>query len=134
MKVIIADDSELMRQRIKELILQFSECELVGETGNGLCALNLINKHMPDLAIIDIRMPGMDGISLLKKIREMRLNISTCILTGYPYPLYKRKCMDAGVDHFLSKSEDFTELESILSNMVNDISVTTGDSVIKRTL
>jgi DNA-binding NarL/FixJ family response regulator len=117
MRVVIADDSYLMRERIRELITGNTNVEVVGESENGLSALEMIKLHRPDLAIIDIRMPGMSGIALLNKIREMNLKVKTCILTNYPSAQYRKKCIEAGVDYFLSKADGFDDLNAIIESI-----------------
>jgi YesN/AraC family two-component response regulator len=71
MKIVIADDSSLMRDRIKSLLNSISNISMIYEAKNGMEALQLIMENEPDLAILDIRMPEMNGIDLLKKIRKL---------------------------------------------------------------
>jgi DNA-binding NarL/FixJ family response regulator len=80
-------------------------------------AWQLILEKKPDLVILDIRMPAMNGIEVLKKIRELKLKIKVCMLTNYTYPQYKRICFEAGTDYFLSKTEDFEDLNRIISDL-----------------
>ncbi len=93
---------------------------MVSEAENGAAALQIIKEKEPDLAIIDIRMPEMNGIEVLRKIRELKVKTKVCIFTNYPYPLYKKKCLEAGADYFLSKTEDFEAVEIIVSNMLRN--------------
>jgi DNA-binding NarL/FixJ family response regulator len=120
MKVVIADDSSLLRDRIKSLLNSLNNNPLIYEAENGVDALHLIREKEPDLAILDIRMPEMSGIAVLKKIREMKMKTKVCILTNYPYPQYKKRCFEAGADYFLRKTEDFEEIEIIISDMLRD--------------
>jgi DNA-binding NarL/FixJ family response regulator len=126
MKVIIADDSRLMRERIREAISIFRGVEIVSETENGLKTLEEIKKHNPNLAIIDIRMPDMNGIEVLKKIRELKIKVKVCILTNYPYPQYKKKCLEAGADYFLSKAEDFEDIKIVITDMLRETETNDG--------
>ena len=126
MKVIIADDSRLMRERIREAISIFRGVEIVSETENGLQTLEEIKKHNPCLAIIDIRMPDMNGIEVLKKIRELKMKVKVCILTNYPYPQYKKRCIEAGADYFLSKTEDFEDIKIVITDMLRETETNGG--------
>jgi DNA-binding NarL/FixJ family response regulator len=119
MKIVIADDSSLLRARIKSLLDGLKEKLLIYEAENGVEALQLIEDKKPDLAILDIRMSEMNGIEVLKKIRELTIKVKVCILTNYSYPQYKRKCFEAGADYFLSKTEDFEDIKNIISELVN---------------
>ena len=120
MKVVIADDSSLLRDRIKSLLNSINDISMVYEAKNGVEALQLIMEKEPDLAIIDIRMPEMNGIEVLKQIRKLNMKTRVCILTSYPYPQYRKRCLEAGADYFLSKSEDFEEIEIVITDMVTN--------------
>jgi YesN/AraC family two-component response regulator len=120
MKIVIADDSSLMRDRIKSLLNVLKEKLVIYEAENGLEALKLIKDKKPDLAILDIRMPEMNGIEVLKKIRELKMKTKTCILTNYPYPQYKKKCFEEGADSFLSKTEDFEDIKIVITDMTGE--------------
>ena len=121
MKIVIADDSSLMRDRIKSLLNSINNISMVYEAKNGVEALQLILEKEPDLAILDIRMPEMNGIEVLKKIRELKLKVIVCILTSYPYEQYRKRCLEAGADYFLSKTEDFEQLEIVITDMVTNV-------------
>ena len=73
MKIIIADDSSLLRDRIKSLLNGLKEKLVLYEAENGVEALQLIEDKKPDQAILDIRMPEMNGIEVLKKVRELKM-------------------------------------------------------------
>jgi YesN/AraC family two-component response regulator len=92
----------------------------VYEADNGADALQIIRKKQPDLAILDIRMPELSGIEVLKKIRKLKMKVKICILTNYAYPIYKRRCIEAGADYFLRKTEDFEEIETIVRDILLD--------------
>ena len=121
MKIIIADDSSLLRDRIKSLLSSMKNVFVVGEADNGVEALKLIKDEKPDLAILDIRMPEMNGIEVLKKIRKEKMKTKVCIFTNYPYPQYKKKCLEAGADYFLSKTEEFEDIKLIISALANSM-------------
>ena len=120
MKIVIADDSSLFRDRIKSLLQNINNNSVVYEADNGADALQIIRKKQPDLAILDIRMPELSGIEVLKKIRKLKMKVKICILTNYAYPIYKRRCIEAGADYFLRKTEDFEEIETIVRDILLD--------------
>jgi DNA-binding NarL/FixJ family response regulator len=117
MKIVIADDSSLMRDRIKSLLNDLKEKLVVYEAENGVDALQLIRENEPDLAILDIRMPEMNGIEVLKKIRKLKMKTKVCMLTNYPYPQYKKRCLETGADYFLSKTEEFEDIKIVITDM-----------------
>lgn len=117
MKVLIADDSDLMRKRIKEKVLLAANTEIAAEAVNSLEAKNLISELMPDVAILDIRMPGGSGIDVVKHIRLENKNIFIIILTNYPYDQYKTAALEAGANVFLDKSHEFNKITDIIEEL-----------------
>jgi YesN/AraC family two-component response regulator len=126
MKIVIADDSSLLRDRIKSLLNSINNISMVYEAKNGIEALRLIKETEPDLAILDIRMPEMNGIDVLKKIRELKMKVKVCILTNYAYPIYKKRCFEAGADYFLSKTEDFEDIKIVITDMTGETETPDG--------
>jgi YesN/AraC family two-component response regulator len=129
MKIVIADDSSLMRDRIKSLLNGLKEKLVVYEAENGVDALQLIRENEPDLAILDIRMPEMNGIEVLKKIRKLKMKTKVCMLTNYPYPQYKKRCLETGADYFLSKTEEFEDIKIVITDLKGDCN-SKGNSVV----
>ena len=121
MKLVIADDSSLMRERIKSQVSSFDQVTIVGEAGNGRTAMEMVIEFDPDLILLDLHMPEMGGMEVLKKIKEAKLSTKVCILTNYSYPQYKERCLALGADFFLSKTDDFEKTNIVISNMLSDI-------------
>jgi two-component system response regulator EvgA len=119
MKIVIADDSSLMRDRIKGILNDINNVFVVGEAENGVDALQLIREKEPDMVILDIRMPGMNGIEVLKKIRELKMKVKVCILTNYPYVQYKERCFAEGASYFFDKNQSMDELMEVITTIAN---------------
>jgi DNA-binding NarL/FixJ family response regulator len=120
MKIVIADDSTLLRDRIKSLLNNINNISVVFEAGNGAEALQLIIEKEPDIVILDIRMPGVNGIEVLKKISELGLKPKICILTSYPYKQYREKCFAFGASYFFNKNQSMDELLDVVSTLANE--------------
>jgi len=120
MRLVIADDSSMMRERIKTQVLRLDHVTVVGEAGNGIIAFEMIGEFCPDLVFLDLRMPEMGGIELLKKIKKAKMKTKVCILTNYSYPQYKSRCLALGADYFLSKSEDFEKINVVITHILNE--------------
>lgn len=118
MKILIADDSADFRERIRKLVLNHLNIQIVGECRNGAEAMQLINENEPDMIILDIRMQLMNGIQVLKKLKDMEAKTIVCILTSYPFPEYKKKCMALGADYFFSKSDDFGKINLAIETVL----------------
>lgn len=120
MKILIADDSPLLRERIRLLLKNFENVTIVGEAENGTDALLQIQEKDPDLIILDIRMPEMNGIEVLKKIREKGPRPKICILTNYPYKQYRERCLAEGADYFFDKNQDIEQLTKVIASLANE--------------
>ena len=120
MKVFIADDSKVMRERLIEMLSELPEIEIIGQAQDGLEATNLIEKLNPDVAILDIRMPRGSGIDVLEKIKKNNPALIVIMLTNYPYPQYRKKCMKAGAEYFFEKSTEFEKVMEVLETLIQN--------------
>jgi AmiR/NasT family two-component response regulator len=107
-RVVIAEDEAIIRLDLKE-ILEEEGYEVVGETGRGDEAVDLVREHEPDLAILDIRMPGMDGLSAAREIAGHRRS-AVLILTAYSQRNLIEEARDAGALAYLIKPFQRSEL------------------------
>ena len=120
MRVILADDSELILVRLQQMLSTFPQAELLGSYIDGLQTLNAMKKQKPDLAIIDIKMPWMSGLDVLKEIRKEDKNIKIILLSFYSSDYYRQMASQLGADYFFSKSDEFEKLEIKVGEMVLD--------------
>jgi response regulator NasT len=107
-RVVIAEDEAIIRLDLKE-ILEEEGYEVVGETGRGDEAVTLVRDHKPDLAILDIRMPGIDGLSAARVITSERA-AAVLILTAYSQRNLIEEARDAGALAYLVKPFQRSEL------------------------
>ena len=120
MNLVIADDSAMMRERIKNQAAKFDNVTIIGEAVNGKKALEMVVALAPDLVFLDLQMPEMGGIEVLRKIKAAKLKTKVCILTNYSFPQYRTRCLALGADYFLSKSDDFEKTTSVIESMLNE--------------
>ena len=122
LNILVVDDEKYIRKgisaTIKEAGAQFDIC---GEAGNGQEALSLIEKHMPDVVITDIKMPKMDGIELVGRINTDYPKIRKIILSGFDEFEYVRKSMINGAVDYLLKPVDEEQVKNILLAIEEDI-------------
>ncbi len=114
LKVFIADDSRLIRERLVEMLLPINGIQIIGQTGDGIEAETLILKKQPDVVIMDIRMPGKNGVKVLQAIKKQKPYIKIIIITNYPFPVYKKVCMEEGADFFFDKTDGFEAITAVL--------------------
>lgn len=100
MKILIIDDEPLARQRLRQIIEELGFAELIVEGSNGEQALQLCQQHQPDIVLLDIRMPGMDGIEAARHI--MKLETPPAIIFTTAYDQYALSAFDThAVDYLL---------------------------------
>jgi len=114
MKVLIVDDSAIVRERLKNMLSEIVELQNISQARDSLEAISSFHKLNPEVVILDIRMPGGSGIDVLQEIKKETTPPLVIVLTNYPYPQYRKKCMDAGADFFFDKSSEFDKVTEVL--------------------
>lgn len=117
MKVVIADDSVLIRERLQNVLSTFRQVELLGTYNNGTDTLEALRNLKPDLAIVDIKMPGLNGLEVLTETRKENKTIQFIILTFHATEYYRRMAMEAGVNYFFSKADDFEKVAEVVEEI-----------------
>ena len=112
-KVFIVDDSLIVREHLVTMLEELAGIEIVGQAENVAEAISGIRILQPDVVILDIRMPGGNGIDVLQTIKQDEAAPMVIILTNYPYPGYRQKCLQAGADFFLDKSTEFDQIPEL---------------------
>ena len=119
-KALIVDDSKLVCDRLISMISDIPGIEIVGRALNAQKAIDSIQKHNPGVVVLDIRMPGGNGFDVLEKVKKDKQAPLVIMLTNYPYPQYRKKCMDAGADFFFDKSTEFHKVIDVLKQVVQE--------------
>lgn len=129
MKVLIVDDEVLICEWLQFCILQNPVCKLVGTAHNGREALELFQKHEPDLVLTDIKMPVMDGLELLHALRAASGRVRVVMLTAFADFALARQALREGASEYLLKTEMQNEtLQELLTRMARELSLDTGDT------
>lgn len=102
-RVVLADDQDLVRGGLAALLNLEPDLEVVGQAGRGDELEDLVRRTRPDVALVDIEMPGIDGIDATRRIVEAGLGCRCLIVTTFGRPGYLRRAMDAGAYGFVVK-------------------------------
>ncbi len=121
LKVLIADDEQLISAMIRKMI-RWNEkgMEVAGTADNGLEILRMTEELRPDIVITDIRMPGIDGLEMIRRAMEVSPDTEFIIISGYKNFEYAHQALNMGVRHYLLKPIDQTELSDTLDRILEE--------------
>ncbi len=117
MKVFVVEESAVIRQRLKRLLAEVPQLQVVGEAGDAHVALAAILEQRPDVVLLDIQIFNGKGIDVLQRLKQERVAPAVMILTDYPYPEYRQLCLAAGADFFLDRSTEFEQIVPALRQL-----------------
>lgn len=109
-RVLIVDDHPVVRQGIEAMLSNYSDIEIVGQAEDGSSALLNAEELMPDVVLLDVRMPGPDGVQIARRFKQRFEGIKVIILTTYEQDEYVTGALGAGVDGYLLKTASSEEL------------------------
>lgn len=109
-RILLADDHEVVRVGLSSLINKFDDLEVVAEASSGEQAYDLFREHNPDISILDITMPGIDGIETAKKIKADNPDACILILTMHTDETYIKDILKIGVNGYIHKNTKKEEL------------------------
>ena len=120
--LLIVDDEPIIRRGIKSLaILSEIGINKIFEAGNAEKCLEIIDKEQIDIIMLDINMPNTDGLTLAKMLKEKDKNFAIIMVTGYDYFEYMQTAIRLGVDDYLLKPVNRTDIELVLKRMIDKI-------------
>ena len=117
-RLLLAEDQLLLRTALASLLAMEGDIEVADQAGDGVTALRLLRELRPDIALLDIDMPGLSGLDVLKACTAERLPTRIMILTTYGRPGYVREAIDAGARGFMIKDRPVPELADALRRVL----------------
>lgn len=125
--VVLADDHVLVRDGIKALLEDQTGIAVIDEASDGKEALEVVKRSNPDILIVDIRMPEMNGIEVVAEIKKSSSNVKTLVLSMHDSEEYVVKAIQAGADGYLLKGASKEEFLKALNNVASGGKYFTGD-------
>ena len=113
-KIIIADDHLMVREGLKQLLELQGDIEVIGQADDGIQCLDMINKLKPDVVLLDINMPNMNGIQTLEVMRQNQNKTKVLILTIHNEIEYLLKAVEIGVNGYVLKDSDSSVLKKAI--------------------
>ncbi|NDJ53640.1 MAG: response regulator transcription factor [Chloroflexi bacterium] len=115
-RVILVDDHEVVRRGIRDFLIESGRIDVVAEGANGNDALHLVTEFQPDVAILDVQMPGPSGIDVARSIKQTKMPVGVLILTAFDDDPYVVAAVEAGVNGYVLKTADAEEIvEAVFS-------------------
>jgi DNA-binding NarL/FixJ family response regulator len=117
-RILIADDSPLMRRQIRAILERDADIEICGEAENGAEALQQVRQYCPDLVILDLRMPVMNGLVATREIKKLAPRVAVLLFTLYDSAQVELESKLAGADALVPKGSASSQLPKIIHNLL----------------
>jgi DNA-binding NarL/FixJ family response regulator len=109
-RVVLADDHAVVRHGVCQFLIEDGDIDVVAQASDGAEAIRLVEAHQPDVAVLDIRMPGMTGVEATRRIREQFPHVRVLVLTAYDDDPYVMALLEAGAAGYVLKTASGDEL------------------------
>lgn len=113
--VMITDDHSMIREGLKNLLELDGDIKVIAEAENGVECLEQLNQYSPDVLLLDINMPKMNGLEVLQNIKERHLKVKVLVLTVHNEVEYLMKAIDIGVEGYILKDSESDELKKAIN-------------------
>lgn len=117
--VMIADDHSMIREGLKQLLELEGDFKVISEACDGVDCLEKLDTVKPDILLLDINMPNMNGLEVLQKMKEKEMKVKVLVLTVHNEVEYLLKAVDIGVNGYLLKDSESSELKKAINAIVN---------------
>ena len=118
LKVLIADDHRLMLHAIRLALAGSEDIEIVGEADSGTKVLPLVGQTDPDIVLLDVRMPGIDGLTVLERLRERYPSVRVAMLSAVDDPMVVKAALTRGASAFIVKHIDPRDLAAAVRQAI----------------
>lgn len=117
-RVLIVDDQKMVREGLKLILEKYDQFDFVGEASNGFEAISLVKKHLPDVVLMDLRMPEMNGIDATLRIRKSYENVKILILTTFNEQDLILKALQSGANGYVLKDSGGDEIVKAIQTIL----------------
>jgi two-component system response regulator FimZ (fimbrial Z protein) len=117
-RIVIIDDHPIIRRTIASVLRADPEFDLVGESGDGQDGLAMVLTEDPDLVIVDLDLPRLDGLTMIRRIRAKNIKICILVLSAKPEHIMARYARNAGANGYVGKGREISELVTALKTVL----------------
>lgn len=118
-KVMITDDHSLIREGLKQLLELVGDFQVIAEACDGIDCMEKLKEQIPDVLLLDINMPRMNGLEVLQKIKDEKIDVKILVLTVHNEVEYLLKAVDIGINGYLLKDSESSELKKAILSVVD---------------
>ncbi len=111
-RILIVDDNEVVREILDQFLVPRYAVDHAGNAPQGVAA---VLRQSPDVILLDVKMPGLDGLSLLRSLRTMGVQTPVLVMTGYDSPQVARAALEGGATGYLPKPFDLMHLDRLIT-------------------
>ena len=119
-KVMITDDHSLIREGLKQLLELEGDFQVIAEACDGIDCMEKLKEQIPDVLLLDINMPRMNGLEVLQKIKDEKIDVKILVLTVHNEVEYLLKAVDIGINGYLLKDSESSELKKAILSVVDE--------------
>lgn len=128
LRVAIVEDSLPLQRRLAALIPQDGSAEVIAFASTVFDAIQLVWDRSPDVVVLDFQLPDGTALDVLEGVEDKAPRPAVIVLTNYPEPIYRSKCLEAGAHRFLDKSTEFDKLTEAIRQLQNGAAVQGGQN------
>jgi len=118
-RLVIVKDQTAIREMLAEILRTDPKYQLVGETGNGQSAYAMCLERSPDVIVLDAKLPGLNGVDLLRRLSKQLRNLRVLVFSGHENPMLVREMLEAGAHGFVEKTAGLIEFRKGLETVAN---------------
>jgi DNA-binding NarL/FixJ family response regulator len=128
-RVLLADDNQAVREELPKLLEEHGDIEIIGAAENGRTAVEMANASSPDVIVMDVKMPELDGITATRMIHANHPDIRVIMLSIYEKTDYLSECLEAGASTYMVKSTEIDSLANEIRRIFHEEETETTDPI-----
>jgi DNA-binding NarL/FixJ family response regulator len=128
-RLVIVEDQTAIREMLVEILRLDPNYQLVGEAGDGQAAVQLVLETQPDLIVLDAKLPGLNGVDILRRVSKKLPNTRVLVFSGHENPVLVRDMLEAGAHGFVEKTAGLVEFKKGLETVARARSLPSSASV-----
>lgn len=118
-KILVVDDTQEARDKLSNILSEMPEVELIGTAANGMCAIEMINRLHPDIVLLDIIMPQLDGFGVMEYLFEHSILPNVIVVSALTQENFVQRAMNLGARYYIAKPYDSEALKSRIRDVIN---------------